>query len=198
MPGIDLWFSCGSTYTYLAVMSLSDAEARHGVRFRLRPFNLGVLFNEMGRWPFPEGLPKTRYMWRDIERRAMTMGLPARLPAPYPAPNTPLANRVAYVALQHRWGRDYLRASYSAWFERGLMPGEPDNVSESLAAVGQNVEAVMSEVERSGAGEALSRETDQARELGIFGAPTFAVGEELFWGHDRLDDAVAWLKASSG
>ena len=191
---IDLWFSCGSTYTYLTIMRLRQAEADLEARFRLRPFYLGMLFNERNRWPFLEEPQKSAYMWRDIARRAARLGLSPTLPAPYPAPNVVLANQIAYLALGQDWGRDYLEASYRAWFEHGQMPGETANIAASLGAVGQDVDAVMARVADGAAHAAVVGETDRARALGIFGAPTFVVGDELFWGDDRLEEAVSWAK----
>ena len=192
---IDFWITCGSTYTYLTVMRLAEVEAANNVQIHLRPFYLAVLFNEIGSWPFPDGAAKTAYMWRDIERRARARGLAPRLPAPYPAPETPLANRICWIAAQEPWGRDYLVAAYRAWFEQGLMPGSRENLAASLAPLGQDVDAVITRAEAAATDQAVIVNTDQARDLGVFGAPTFSVGAELFWGDDRLEDAVAWAKA---
>lgn len=191
---IDLYFSCGSTYTYLTVMRLRQAEAEHGVHFQLHPFYLGILFQEMNRRPFLEEPQKTAYMWRDIARRAAWRGLTPTLPAPYPAVKAVQGNQIAWLALREPWGRDYLEASYRAWFERGRLPGEPDNIAESFAAVGQNPDTVLTGAALKTAHEAVVQQTDAARKLGIFGSPTFVVGQELFWGDDRLEDAVRWAK----
>lgn len=196
-PEIDLWFSCGSTYTYLTMMRLSCVEADHGVRFNLRPFYLGALFKEIGRAPFLEEPQKTKYMWRDIERRATRLGLSPRLPAPYPAPNVVLANQVAYLGLQKGWGQDYLQVSYRNWFENGLMPGDSENLARSLSEVEQDKEEILAEISEGRVHENLVSETDLARSLGIFGAPTCAVDKEIFWGDDRLEEAVRWAKAIS-
>lgn len=194
---IDLWITCGSTYTYLTVSKLADAERAHDVSFTLRPFYLGQIFNEMGRWPFPDGAEKTKYMWRDIERRAAALGLSPKLPAPYPAPKTVLANQIAYLALKQPWGRKYLINSYKNWFENGLLPGETENLTASLSELGQDAEALLNQVETEAVHDRLVEETEVAKQLGIFGAPTFVVGNELFWGDDRLEDAVAWAKSSA-
>lgn len=194
---IDLWITCGSTYTYLALSQLPEAEHAHGVSFRVRPFYLGKIFDDMGRWPFPDGAKKTKYMWRDIERRANARGLSPKLPAPYPAPNATLANQVAYLALQQPWGRQYLTSSYRHWFEHGMLPGDADNLSASLGEVGQDMETLLSSVKAQSVHERLIEETETAKHLGIFGAPMFVVGGELFWGDDRLNDAIAWAISST-
>ncbi len=196
-PKIDLWFSCGSTYTYLTMMRLDAVEAAEGVHFNLRPFQLRVLFKEMGRAPFLQEPQKSAYMWRDIERRAAAQGLSPTLPAPYPAPEVALANEVAYLGLRQGWGRPYLQASYRTWFEQGAMPGEPENLGPSLAAVGQDEATVLAELAKGEISNAMERDIDEARDLGLFGSPFSVVGRELFWGDDRLEEAARWAHAKS-
>ena len=131
-------------------------------------------------------------MWRDIERRAARLGLTPNLPAPYPSPKSDKANQIAYLALQQPWGHDYIRASYSLWFENGIMPGEYENYSQCLESVSQHPDKFVDEEKLQGANEVLLLETATASDLGIFGSPSFVVGEELFWGDDRLEDAVSF------
>lgn len=82
---IDFWFTMGSTYSFLSVMRLAELERSTGITFRWRPFHLLVILQEMKHVPFADKPTKLVYMWRDIERRAALYGIPARLPAPYPA-----------------------------------------------------------------------------------------------------------------
>ena len=82
---IDFWFTMGSTYSYLSVMRLGEVERASGIRFRWRPFHLLVILQEMKHVPFADKPTKSAYMWRDIERRAARYGIPAKVPAPYPA-----------------------------------------------------------------------------------------------------------------
>ena len=191
---IDLWFTCGSTYTTLTLLRLADVEERNGARFNLRPFYLAEILTELGSRPFPEGSPKTRYMWRDLERRAVSLGLSPKVPLPYPAPKTALSNQIAYVALKHAWGRRFLAGTARAWLEDGLMPGSEESLARCLPEVGQDVGVVEQEVERLEAHEALIAETAEARRIGIFGSPICAVDGELFWGDDRIEDAVKWAE----
>jgi 2-hydroxychromene-2-carboxylate isomerase len=79
-PPIDFWLTMGSAYTYLTVMRLSTVEASAGVQFRWRPFYLRSIFESTNYFPFPAGSPKTAYMWRDIERRAASYGIPISSP----------------------------------------------------------------------------------------------------------------------
>ena len=136
-------------------------------------------------------------MWRDIERRAAARGLNASLPAPYPVADAILANKVAQVAVDADWGRPWLKAAYRAWFEDGLSHGGEDNLNKSLAAVGQDPAAVIAEAETDAIHAKIVASTDEARNLGVFGAPSFTVDGELFWGDDRIDDAARWAKTQS-
>jgi 2-hydroxychromene-2-carboxylate isomerase len=195
---IDFWFSLGSTYTYLTAMRLPALEKSTGVRFRWRPFYLGAIFKETNHVPFADKPAKMAYMWRDIERRASALGIPLSVPAPYPAAHVITANRVAYVGMQGKWGEEFVRASYRQWFQHGHPPGEEPSLGASLKAAGQDPQEALRMANDPATDRALAAETDEARRLGIFGSPTFVVGRELFWGDDRLDDAIAWSLRETG
>src|SRR6201995_391175 len=133
-------------------------------------------------------------MWRDIERRAAMYGLVAKVPAPYPLKEFDLANKVAILGLGEGWGIPYLQASYRRWFVDGLEPGLEPNLSQSLAEIGQDATRCVARANDKDVGERYEAATAEAKSLGIFGSPTFVVGGELFWGDDRLDDALHWFR----
>jgi 2-hydroxychromene-2-carboxylate isomerase len=191
---IDFWFTMGSTYSYLSVMRLADVERTTGIKFQWRPFHLLIILQEMQHVPFADKPAKCRYMWRDIERRAALHGLPGKLPAPYPAKQSVVANLVAIVGMREGWGADFVRAAYRHWFQQGEETGSEPNLSASLRDIGQDPARVLALASAAEANHRLLAETDAARRLGIFGSPTFAIGEELFWGDDRVDDAVSWYR----
>jgi len=191
---IDFWFSTGSTYTYLAVSRLPEVAKAAGVRFNWRPFSVRAIMREQNNIPFAGKPVKSAYMWRDIERRAAMYGLPIKVPAPYPLKEFDLANRLAVLGLAEGWGIAYIQASYRRWFADGHEPGQEPNLSASLAEAGQQASRC---VERAGGddiSELYDAATAEAKKFGVFGSPTFAVGGELFWGDDRLDDALSWLR----
>ena len=189
---IDFWFSIGSTYTYLSVMRLAEVERRSGIPFRWQPFSVRQIMIEMDNIPFRTKPVKAAYMWRDIERRAEMYGLPARVPAPYPLAQWDAANRVAVLGAAEGWVKDYARATYRRWFQEGLEPGSDPNLSDSLREIGQDPLRVTAAAATAEIGAGYEAATDDARRLGIFGSPTFVVDQDLFWGDDRLDDAIAW------
>jgi 2-hydroxychromene-2-carboxylate isomerase len=189
---IDFWFTMGSTYTYLTAMRLPEVARASTTNFRWRPFHLLILLKEMNHVPFADKAAKCAYMWRDIERRAAMYGIPARLPAPYPVANSERANLVAIIGMREGWGPDYVRAAYRHWFQSGLENGSDENIAASLREIGQEPTRVRELAESDDTKAALIAETNAARELGIFGSPTFVVDGELFWGDDRLQDALNW------
>jgi 2-hydroxychromene-2-carboxylate isomerase len=194
---VDFWFAIGSTYTYLAVSRIDAVEAASGVHFRWRPFNIRHVLIEQNNTPYPDASDKAAYMWRDIERWAALIGHSPRLPAPYPTPNSPLANQVAILAAKEGWVKEYTKATYRLWFEQGQFCGQDPNLSASIRQAGQDPEKVLKEASSAGIVTALRSATEEAMGLGIFGAPTFAIGRELFWGNERLEDAVAWAQRGS-
>jgi 2-hydroxychromene-2-carboxylate isomerase len=192
---IDFWFTMGSTYSFLSVMRLARVGGETGIAVRWRPFHLLIILNEMKHVPFADKPLKMAYMWRDIERRAARYNLPVNVPAPYPCKQSVVANQVAVAGMREGWGEDFVRAAYRRWFVLGQPTGDEPNVSESLREIGQDPARILPLAASDEIKAALSAETDAARELGIFGSPTFTVGRELFWGDDRLDDAIDWARS---
>jgi 2-hydroxychromene-2-carboxylate isomerase len=191
---IDFWFTMGSTYSYLSVCRLASVERAENISFRWRPFHLLLILQDMKHVPFADKPTKARYMWRDIERRAAMYGLPASVPAPYPAKDSAAANRIAIVGMREGWGPDFVRAAYHRWICRGEETGSEPNVSSSLRDIGQDATRVLALANSPAANDRLLAETEAARQLGIFGSPTFAVSDEIFWGDDRLEDAICWCR----
>ena len=129
-----------------------------------------------------------------IERRAQKYGILVSVPAPYPLKEFDLANKIAVLGMQEGWCVDYVCATYRRWFQEGLEAGSEPNRSDSLKEIGQDPTRVLQLVESDQVTKAYIEQTDSAREKGIFGSPTCIVDGELFWGDDRIDDALWWLK----
>src|SRR2546427_12653646 len=155
--------------------------------------DLGPVFRSQG-WndsPFNLYPAKGRYMWRDLERLCAKYGLSFRRPSVFPRPSL-LAARVACLAANEPWCADFVRGVFRANFAEDRDVASVETVSAILDALGRPGRAL---IEAAGAPEAKERlraQTERAIALGIFGAPTAVVGDELFWGNDRLEDAVAW------
>ena len=195
-PSIDFWFSIGSTYTYLTVMRLERITAATGVEFRWRPFSVRALMQEMNNLPFVGKPAKEAYMWRDLERRAAKYRIPGAFPVSYPLEHFDRANRIAVLAAGEGWCEDYVRRSYEAWFCNALPAGSDECLDKVLPAAGQHVDRVLEAAGSEDIDRQYQEATDTARELGIFGSPSFVVdGRELFWGDDRLEDAIEYLRS---
>jgi 2-hydroxychromene-2-carboxylate isomerase len=193
MKEIEFWFSIGSTYTYLSVTRLKEVEQKFEVKFSWLPFSVRKIMLEMDNVPFPPTKQvKADYMWRDIKRRAQGYGFEAKVPAPYPLKEFDLANQIAVIGMQEGWCSEYVIATYRCWFVAGLEPGSEPNVSESLREIDQDPERALELAADDNIHKAYLSQTEQAQSKRIFGSPSFIVDEELFWGDDRLEDAVNW------
>ncbi len=195
MAAVDFFFYYGSTYTYLSVMRAEAAAAEAGVELRWRPFNVRAIMIEQDNIPFRTKPVKLAYMWRDLERRARGYGIEWRAIPPYPIDPDGLANRVGVVAAEEGWCPDYTKAAYRAWFLDGQALGAEGTVEPILEGLGQDPKRVIETADSERIRAVFESETQQARDMGIFGSPTFVIGGEIFWGDDRLEDALAWATA---
>ena len=147
--------------------------------------------------PFSHKPVKLAYMWRDIERRASQYKLDPKIPAPYPLSGLMLANQIAILGKEEGWIEAYTQVTYRRWFEEGEPAGEEPNISKSLFEIGQNVDRVMDLATSQNIISALENDTIEAKSLGVFGSPSFVVSGEVFWGDDRLEDALTWATRGS-
>lgn len=175
-------------------MRIEQAAAEAGVDVNWRPFNVRAIMLEMDNIPFATKPAKAAYMWRDLERRAARYGIDYRRQPQYPVDPDLLANRVGVLAADEGWCPDYTKASYRAWFLEDRPLGVDDNVEHVLRSLDKDPAAVIAAANADDTVQRLEDETAAARALGIFGSPTFAVDGEIFWGDDRLEDALAWSK----
>ncbi len=165
-----------------------------GVSFSWQPFSVRSIMCEIDNVPFPPSKQaKVDYMWRDIERRVKGYGFAAKVPAPYPLQDD-LANRIAVLAMQEGWCADYVQATYRRWFIDGLETGSEPNFSQTLDEVDQDTTRVIECADGLDIEVAYVEQMDPAQRVGIFSSPSFIVDGEVFWGDDRLEDAIAWAK----
>jgi 2-hydroxychromene-2-carboxylate isomerase len=193
---LDFFYFIGSTYSYLAVMRAEEVARRAGVSLNWRPFSVRTLMREQENIPFSTKPAKLRYMWRDVERRAARHGLPWEGVPKYPIDAAELANRVATLAAIEGWCPEFTRAAYRTWFLDGRDPGEHAPLRAILTDLGKNAESVMVAADGAPVRDKYLAETDTARQLGLFGSPTFVCGREIFWGDDRLEDALDWCRSA--
>ena len=195
MKEIDFYFSIGSTYTYLSVTRIVEVEKKNQIKFNWKPFSVRAIMKEMNNIPFPKDkVNKVNYMWRDIERRAEGYGFFAKTPVPYPLSEFDLANQIAILGMSEGWGIDYVRSTYKKWFQEGKEPAIDPSISEICKELNLNKEDIISKAKTSKIEQKYLNNTDEARKLKIFGSPSFIVNNEIFWGDDRMEDAIQWSK----
>jgi 2-hydroxychromene-2-carboxylate isomerase len=199
MLPVDFWCELASPYTYLAAMRIDDLARAAGVAVRWQPFLLGPIFAASG-WstsPFEIYPDKGRYLWRDVAREADALGLALRRPSRFPRSSVAAA-RVALLGVTRGWGPAFARAALAANFAEDREIAAPEVIDELLAGLGLDGPAVRAEADSPAHRPALRAATERAVALHIFGAPSFVVGDELFWGNDRLERALAWAAGASG
>lgn len=194
MASLSFWFDFASTYSYPAAMRIEEWAGRRGVSIVWRPFLLGPIFADQG-WrnsPFNIYPAKGRYMWRDMERLCAAESLPFVRPQRFPQ-NSLLAARVAH-AMPAESRALFCRAVFAEEFGRGLSIDSESFVAGVLAAQGLPADA-LERAKSEEAKAALRASVDEARALGLFGAPSFTTQDgELFWGFDRLEAALDWAR----
>jgi 2-hydroxychromene-2-carboxylate isomerase len=197
MPHLDFWYDLASSYSYPAAMRIDAAADTAGVKVRWRPFLIGAIFKAQG-WadsPFNLLPAKGRYMWRDLERVCGSLDIPFRKPDPFPQ-NSLTAMRVALVAGDEGWDRDFARRVYRSEFGEGRNIGDRAVLASLIAELAHEPQAILARAETAENKLRLRSETEAAQALDIFGAPSFVTESgELFWGNDRLDEALAAASA---
>lgn len=194
-PALEFWFDFASTYSFLASQRIASKAAEVGAEIRYRPFMLGVVLRERG-WqanPADTFPAKGQYMWRDLARRAELRGHGFTRPSQFPR-NPVLANRIAQVAADEGWAADFVPRAFAANFISDQDIADPAVMAGVIEACDQDPERVLPLAQSEANKETLKRNTAEALAKGIFGGPSFVVGEELFWGDDRLEDALAWWR----
>ena len=195
MKNIDFYFSIGSTYTYLSVTRINDVEKKYSVKFNWKPFSVRAIMKEMNNIPFPKDkINKVNYMWRDIERRAEGYGFFAKTPVPYPLSEFDLANQIAILGLDIGWGIDYIKLTYKKWFQETKEPAIEPSISEICNELNLNKDEIISLSKSKKIIDRYKSNTESARDNKVFGSPSFIVNNEIFWGDDRMEDAIKWSK----
>lgn len=196
---LDFWFDFASTYSYMAAARIRAAAADAKVSVRFRPFLLGPIFKAQG-WdtsPFNLYEAKGRYMWRDLERECAGLGLPFRKPEPFPQ-HSLLAARVALVALDHPWGDEFCVSVFRAEFGEGKRIDDPATLAGILENLKVEARPILEAAQSDLNKPRLRQQTERAQQLSVFGAPTFTTADgELFWGNDRLDQALRWARVKT-
>jgi len=190
-PALELWFDLASNYSYLTLMRVEELAKRAGVTVRWEPFLLGPIFESFG-WnssPFVLQKEKGAYVWKDMERQARKYGLPWKKPSRFPQ-NTVLPMKVALLGRDEPWMPAFCRALSRANFGEDRDISSVETVTEVLRALAVPAAEILARLQSPEEKPRLRAQTQRAQALGIFGAPTFFARGEMFWGNDRLEDAL--------
>ena len=195
MKKIEFWYSIGSTYTYLSTQRLTEIANQKNIEFEWCPFSVRSRMIEMENVPFmaEKKRDKIDYMWRDVQRRANFYGFDAKVPAPYPLKEFDLANKVAILGKDQGWIKEYTILTYKKWFLEHLEPGSEPNLSSTLREIGLDPDKIINLAQADEIEQKYLKNTEMAKNKGIFGSPSFIVENEVFWGDDRCEDAIKWL-----
>ncbi len=194
MATIEFWYEFASTYSYPAAMRIAPLAEAAGVALRWRPFLLGPIFQTFG-WndsPFNIYAAKGRYMWRDLERLCAAESVPLKLPPVTFPQNGLTAARLALAGEGDGWTPAFTRAVFAANHAEQEDISDEAVLAALLDGLGVDGRAALAAANTPANKDALKAQTADAAARGIFGAPSFTVGDELFWGNDRLEAALAW------
>ena len=185
---IELFFDVGSPYTYLAVTQVEQLERNTGVAVRLRPFLLGGVFKATGNTP-PAGLAaRARWMREDLALWAAHYGVPFRMSSHFPL--STLTTQRALAAAELEGGQPALRALtlplFRAYWVDDRDVSSPDVIAEVASAAGLDGAGLVARASQDDAKQLLRASTDEAVARGAFGSPSFFVGDQLYFGNDRI------------
>lgn len=195
MREVQIWYDVVCPYAYLGSTRIERVARDAGAAVSWEPFLLGGVFRALG---VPDDLagsmpePKRRHNARDLARWADWFGVPLEVPAAHPR-RTVLAMRAILAAGEGRAAATH--ALYRAYWVEGADVSKPSVVREALDGAGLDGAACVERASAPSIKDELRRRTDRAVELGVFGAPTFFVNGEPFWGQDRLDFVARALAA---
>ena len=190
-PDLEFWFDFASNYSYLSVMRIDEEALQKGVRIVWRPFLLGPIFRAMGmeNSPFVTQKEKGAYVWRDMVRQCQKYGISWKQPSNFPRLGV-LPSRIALLGADEPWIGTFCRHVMELNFAFDQEINRPENIEPILTRMGLPADELFRRGQSQPVKDRLREQTDQARTRGIFGAPTFCVGSEMYWGNDRLDDAL--------
>jgi 2-hydroxychromene-2-carboxylate isomerase len=186
---LEFWFDFASNYSYLSIMRMRQLAPGSVV---WRPFLLGPIFKDAG-WdnsPFVLQKNKGDYVWQDMPRQCVKYGLPWRQPSAFPR-NSLLAARIGVLCEEQPWMLDFCERVMLANFADDRDISSEAVMADILTSLGQDAEAILRDATSDDNKVRLRARTEEAKSRRIFGAPTFFSGDAMFWGNDRLEDALS-------
>lgn len=185
MKRVEFFYDYASTYSYLVHREIERVASEHGAEVDFRPMVLGFVFKATGN-SMPASVPaKAAYMVHDVRRWARHYDLPFKMPSVFPV-NTIRALRAAVAAIEDGVFARYHHAVMDAYWARDQDIGDAETLATVARSAGLDGERLVARAEDPTIKAGLKANTDDAIARGVFGAPTFFVGDQMFWGNDRL------------
>ncbi len=185
---IDFYFDFSSSYSYIGQHKLQQLAEEHGREVQWRPVALGAIFKSLGSGPHLRETPKGTYVWMDVERSAAAAGLSYHWPTPFPF-NSLMAARIFYYLEQKDEAKaiEWARAVFDASFGQCRDCSDPSELAQVAGDLGLDSGKLLDAASQDDIKQKLKQVTDEAMQKGVFGAPTFFIGDDMYWGADRID-----------
>jgi 2-hydroxychromene-2-carboxylate isomerase len=190
---VEFYFDFGSPYSYLAYRALPGIAAAHGAQIALRPMLLGGVFKATGNHSPIEIPAKNRWLRLDLERWAARYGAKFAHNPYFPINTLTLMRGAAGMQMREADFPKYVEAIFHAMWAEPRNLGDQNELAAVLREAGIDADGFQTLVNDPAVKEQLKKNTEEAVARGVFGAPAFFVGEEMFWGQDRLDFVAAAL-----
>ncbi len=185
---VDFYFDFSSTNSYFAAFLLPEICKRNDARVNWLPIHLAAVFRGTGFDVMAMPPAKARYLWRDHQRYGEMTGLPFKKPSCFPIKTSAaLRGVVAARRIAETAAAEFSQAVFRAYWERDQDISDPIVLGAIAESVGLDRQAFLNSIDSAAIRGELAAITARAIERGVFGAPTFFVGTEMFWGKDRLD-----------
>ncbi len=196
---VDFYFDFSSSYSYVALPAIERLTQDAGLGFNWKPILLGVIFNANKHAPPDPATVKGSYIERDVERCAANAGLPFAWPQPFPF-NSLAAARAFWHLAEHGEDRaiEWARAVFHASFGEGRDCSNAEVLADVAANLGHDAKELLEATGTDAVKQRLRQVTDEAMQRGVFGAPTFFAGDEMFWGSDRIGALTRHLGIEQG
>jgi 2-hydroxychromene-2-carboxylate isomerase len=195
---VDFYFDFSSPYSYLAAESIEGLAARHGFTVNWIPMMLGVIFKETGSAPLTQQHPwRASYAVMDFKRSAEMASVPFRYPSRFPQASHNAARVLLWLQqTAPQKARDFALAVFRSLFVHDGDIQDADNLAAIGRTLGIDEAGLRAAIQDPAIKQRLAKNNENATARQVFGAPTFFVGSEQFWGHDRMNQLERRLQQS--